>query len=56
MIRTTTTKSHQLSDVKTNELLVELEYLNEKSKLDKMKFDISSKTKNAILDYSKKAV
>ena len=41
---------------KTNELLVELEYLNEKSRLDQMKFDISLKTKNAILNYAKKAV
>lgn len=56
MIRTTTLKKHQLSDVKTNELLVELEYLNQKSQLDKIKFDVSLKTKNAILDYAKKAV
>lgn len=56
MARTSTLKNHQLLDVKTNELLVELEYLNEKTRLDQVNYDVSLKTKNAILSYAKKAV
>jgi hypothetical protein len=54
MIKTTTLKNQQLSDLKTNDLLLELEYQEIKKSLDCVDYKIYSCTRDAILNYAKK--
>jgi hypothetical protein len=56
MIKTTTLKNQQLSDLKANDLLLELEYQEIKKSLDRVDYKIYSCTRDAILNYAKKAV
>jgi hypothetical protein len=56
MIKIATLKNQQFSDVKTDDLLLELEYQEMKKSLDRVEYKIYSCTRDAILDYAKQKV